>query len=96
MVVASGMTFLMASLWGFRRGTSWLWWTLFLGGIPGYAAAIGIHLAVGYHSPLHLAPAFAGLVLFLVATALSRPYLCAGDPASEEAWTARRAAPAVR
>jgi hypothetical protein len=91
MLVASGMTFLMASLWGFRRGTRWLWWTLFLGGIPGYAAAIGIHVAVGYHSPFHLAPAFAGLVLFLAATALARPYLCGGDPACEEAWNGRRA-----
>jgi dihydroorotate dehydrogenase len=93
MLVASGMTFLMASLWGFRRGTGWLWWTLLLGGIPGYAAAIGIHFAVGYRSPWHLAPAFAGLLLFIAAVALSHPYLCGKDAALEEAWRRRRSAP---
>jgi dihydroorotate dehydrogenase len=77
MLVTSGMTFLMASLWGLRRGVRWLWWTLLVAGIAGFGAAIGIHLVVGYSSPLHLAPAFAGLALFVAAMALSHPYLCA-------------------
>jgi hypothetical protein len=77
MLVASGMTYLMASLWGPRRGVRWLWWTLLLAGIPGFGAAIGIHLVVGYTSPWHLAPAFAGLGLFLAAMALAHPHLCA-------------------
>ena len=47
-------------LWGFRPGERWLWWTLLLAGLPGYAAAIGVHYAVGYESPFHLAPAFGG------------------------------------
>jgi len=77
MLVVAGMTFLMAALWGFRRGRSWLWWTLLLAGIPGYVGAIGVHYAVGYHNWFHLAPAFAGLALFAAAMGLARPYLCA-------------------
>lgn len=91
MLVASGVGFLLASLWGFRRGTGWLWWTLALAGIPAYTATIGIHLAVGYHSPWHLAPAFAGLGLFATAMALSYPYLCGADPVLDAAWERRRA-----
>jgi dihydroorotate dehydrogenase len=67
--------FLMTSLWGFRRGERWLWWALLAAGIAGYGAAIGVHYAVGYHSPFHLAPAFAGVALFGSAMALSYPYL---------------------
>ena len=37
MLVASGLCFLGVALWGFRRGERWVWWTLLLAGIPGYA-----------------------------------------------------------
>jgi hypothetical protein len=90
MLVVSGMTFLMAGLWGFRRGEAWLWWTMFVAGIPAYLCAIGVHYAVGYHNWFHLAPAFAGLALFLGAMALSYPYLCGADPGLATAWAARR------
>lgn len=90
MLVVSGMTFLMASLWGFRRGMRWLWWTILLSGLPGYTAAIGIHYAVGYHNPFHLAPAFAGLALFATGMALSYPYLCGADATLDAAWKNHR------
>jgi hypothetical protein len=75
MLLAAGVGFLLAGLWGFRRGERWLWWTTLLAGLPGYAGAIGVHFAVGYLNPWHLAPAFAGLLLFTVSLALCFPYL---------------------
>ena len=72
-----------------RRGERWLWWTLLLAGLAGYGAALGVHYAVGYHSPFHLAPAFAGLALFGTAMALSYPYLTAVDDyaATRSRWS---------
>jgi hypothetical protein len=77
MLFVCGLVFLMTSLWGIRRGERWLWWALLLAGMAGYGAAIGVHYAVGYHSPFHLAPAFAGVALFGGALALLYPYLTA-------------------
>jgi dihydroorotate dehydrogenase len=91
MLVVSGMTFLMTSLWGFGRGAGWLWWAILLAGLSGYGPTLGIHYAVGYHSPWHLAPAWAGFALFLVTMALSYPHLCGRNAAFEEAWRAHRA-----
>lgn len=80
MLVASGVTVLLTGLWGFRRSQSWLWWTLLCAGVPAYAAAIGVHLVVGYTDPMHLAPAFSGAALFGLGLALSYPHLCATAP----------------
>jgi hypothetical protein len=76
MLLANGLVILLTALWGFRQGERWLWWTLLLAGLPGYAAAIGVHYAVGYRSGFHLAPAFAGLALFVAALAAAYPSLC--------------------
>jgi dihydroorotate dehydrogenase len=89
MLVASGLVFLTSALWGFRKGARWLWWTTLLSGAPGYAAAIGVHFAVGYENLWHLAPAFAGLAIFLTGLALTYPYLCQSDPALEAEWSLR-------
>jgi dihydroorotate dehydrogenase len=91
MLLVSGVTFLLTSLWGFRRGMRWLWWTVFAAGLSGYGPALAVHYSVGYHSPWHLAPAWAGLGLFLVAMALSYPYLAGDDAALEAEWRERRA-----
>ncbi|MGH7223152.1 MAG: hypothetical protein ACRELF_07990, partial [Gemmataceae bacterium] len=61
---------------GWREGSAWLWWTLLIAGTTGYAAAITVHLAVGYTNHWHLAPAFGGAVFLLLGLALSYPYLC--------------------
>ena len=74
---------------GFRRGERWVWWTLLLAGIPGYACAIGVHFIVGYKNLWHLTPAFAGLAVFVIAQALSYPYLAAPDPALLDEWQER-------
>lgn len=76
MLLSSGWVFLLPTLWGYRRGSSWLWWTFLIGGLAAYAAAIGVHLIVGYMSLMHLLPAFGGLILFLLGLALSYPFLC--------------------
>jgi hypothetical protein len=92
MLVASGLVFLMSTLWGFRRGASWLWWTTLLAGAAGYSAAIGVHFAVGYENAWHLAPAFTGLAMFLTGLVLTYPYLCRPDPALDAEWERRLAA----
>src|SRR5437867_3674639 len=36
-------------------------------GLAGFGATLGVHFAIGYTDPLHLAPAYAGCVLFAAA-----------------------------
>ncbi|WP_289139061.1 dihydroorotate dehydrogenase [uncultured Brevibacillus sp.] len=74
-LVSDGIAVLLISLWGFRRGASWVWWTLLLAGIPGFVSGIGIHFAVGYVDFLHLFPAYVAALLFWIGLVLARPYL---------------------
>jgi dihydroorotate dehydrogenase len=76
MLLASGWVFLLPALWGFRNGSAWLWWTLLTAGLAAYAAALGVHFAVGYIDLMHLLPAFAGLALFSLGMGLSHAFLC--------------------
>ena len=75
MLIANGLLVLLTALWGFRHGSRWLWSVLLIAGVVGYAAAIGVHYSVGYTSPVHLLPAFAGLGVLLLASALSYRYM---------------------
>jgi dihydroorotate dehydrogenase len=93
MLLASGLLLLLSSLWGFRQGERWLWWAFLTSSLPAYGAALGVHLLVGYTNAMHLAPVAAGLGLFIVALALSYPYLCAGESAARE-WRDRARIPA--
>jgi dihydroorotate dehydrogenase len=76
MLVSAGLVLLLPALWGFRPCSAWLWWTQFVAVILAYAAAITVHMAVGYTNLWHLTPAYGGLALFLLGLALSYPYLC--------------------
>ena len=76
MLLAAGWLFLLPALWGFRSGSRWLWWSSLIAGVIAYAAAIGVHYAVGYLSMKHLLPAFGGLAVMLVGLILSYPFLC--------------------
>jgi dihydroorotate dehydrogenase len=76
MLLASGFVYLLPSLWGFRKGERWLWWTLVLAAIPAFAAVIWIHLHVGYVDVWHLAPVPLAMLLFGLGAVLSRPFLC--------------------
>ncbi|MES1168175.1 MAG: dihydroorotate dehydrogenase, partial [Oleiharenicola lentus] len=75
MLLASGVGMLLSVLWCFQRGARWLWWAIAGLGFPAYAAAIAVHLEVGYTDWRHLAPALAGLGLWLGGLLLSRAYL---------------------
>lgn len=87
MLLSSGWGLLLPALWGYRRGETWLWWTLLVAGLSAYAAAIGVHLTVGYTDFHHLLPAFGGLGLYLLGLALSRPYLCGtADDEEKQLW----------
>ena len=74
-LVANGLGVMLAALWGFRPGARWLWWTLLGSGVPGFVAALGTHVAVGYTDIWHLAPALTGLALYVAALVCSAPVL---------------------
>jgi hypothetical protein len=76
MLVSTGLALLLPALWGFRPCSAWLWWTQLVAGVLAYAAAIAVHLVVGYTNLFHLAPAFGGLAVFLLGLGLSYPFLC--------------------
>lgn len=75
MLISSGLIYLLACLWGMRRGAKWLWHTFLWSGLTAYFSAIMVHFAVGYVDWHHLLPAFGGLVLFLAGLALCRDWL---------------------
>lgn len=68
--VATAGLLLMASLWCSPLTRS-LRQTLWIGGIAGWTTAVGVHPAIGYNDPLHLAPAVGGASLFLLGLLLS-------------------------
>jgi hypothetical protein len=90
MLVVSGLAFLQAALWGYRRGEFWLWWTLLLASLPGFLATLAVHFAVGYTNLYHLTPTFLGVVLFTFGLALSYPYLRGRDAKTTRAWAELR------
>lgn len=75
MLIASGITVWLSAQWGFRAGARWLWLALAWAGNIAFACAVIVHIAVGYSSPLHLAPAVAGAAIWNVALLLSREWL---------------------
>src|SRR6185295_7005097 len=80
---SSGLT-VMFSIWcGTRPGARGLWWALFVSGMVGFACAIGVHPIVGYTSFVHLAPAYAGALAFLVGIALLYGPMCRADETSD-------------
>jgi len=48
-----------------------LWQALLVGGIAGWTTAVGVHPAIGYVDPFHLAPAVTGATLFFIGLACS-------------------------
>jgi hypothetical protein len=68
---ACGLTWL-ACVWCATPSRG-LWRTLLCAGGVGFAAAVGVHVVVGYLDLFHLAPALAGLGIFVLGLLLSRP-----------------------
>jgi len=83
MLLASGLVYLLGSLWGLRRGAGWLWHAFLWSGLAAYACAIGVHFWVGYVDWHHLLPAFAGLGLLLAGLGLCRKWLMATNGIKE-------------
>ena len=75
MLVSGGMALTLTSMWSFRRGDRWLFWTLALVVFAPYAMTLWIHWDIGYRDHFHLAPVYIGVVLLFVGLALSGPYL---------------------
>jgi hypothetical protein len=63
--IASCGILVLFCVWCGRPSRS-LWQVLCLAGVIGFAAAIGVHPAVGYTDLVHLAPAIMGAFIFLV------------------------------
>jgi hypothetical protein len=92
MLIANGIVIWLAAQWGMRAGARWLWSAFAWSGNIAFAIAVGVHLVVGYGSPLHLAPAFLGWAAWIGALALTRGWLTA--PSQIRGTTRLSAAPA--
>lgn len=68
--VCCGGLALFASVWCGPPSRS-LWWVLSFAGLAGFGAAIGVHPAIGYDDPVHLAPAVLGAALYLLGMVLT-------------------------
>lgn len=66
-LVATGI--LVATCTWFARPGRAFWQAMGLAGIAGFGCAVGVHYVEGYTDRLHLAPAWAGTILFLVSLA---------------------------
>lgn len=67
-ICSFGMTMLFG-VWCATPSRSF-WQALLTAGAIGFGSAIGVHVAVGYLAPTHVAPAMAGAVLFAIGLAL--------------------------
>ncbi len=76
MLFSAGLIYLLSSLWGFRQGERWLWWTLIIAALPSFAATLWVHWHIGYLDGIHLAPLAPALMLFMLGAALSHGFLC--------------------
>ncbi|ARU60721.1 hypothetical protein CBW65_06190 [Tumebacillus avium] len=79
-LITEGLLLLLISLWGYRQGESWLWWSYLIGGFCGLAAGIGVHVKILYTDFWHLLPAYIALLLYLTGLICSRQYLCKEKP----------------
>lgn len=80
-LASDGVALTLISLWGFRRGERWVWWTLLLAGLAGLISGIYAHVAVGYLEFGHLLPVFVSAVVFILGLTLSSAFLLTGsDP----------------
>jgi hypothetical protein len=76
-LMGGGLLVLLISLWGWRRGERWVWWSLLIGCTAGTAPAVAIHFAIGYTTFEHLLPVYVVIVTTALALMLSKSYLTA-------------------
>lgn len=82
-LVGAGLAVLLISMWGWRRGERWVWWSLLIGCAAGTTPALMIHLAIGYTTFEHLLPLYVIMIVAAVALTLSHAYLTATESAVE-------------
>lgn len=92
MLISFGLVMLLASLWGFRRGQAWLWWTLMIAGNIAYLSTLAVHLDVGYASHKHLIPVYGGLIWLWAGGLFSFPFMAGRDEELAAQWARRLAA----
>ncbi|MEU8655929.1 hypothetical protein [Actinoplanes philippinensis] len=76
-LIAAALSIVTLSMWGWRRGSRWVWWTLAGSAAAGFLPAVAVHMVIGYTDAVHLAPVYVGIALTVAALTLSRRYLCA-------------------
>ncbi|MGM0804339.1 MAG: dihydroorotate dehydrogenase [Bacillota bacterium] len=74
-LISEGFLLLAIALWGYREGAKWVWWTLALGGLPGFLTGVGTHFMIGYDNHFHLSPAYLLFVFYFVGLVYSYGYL---------------------
>ena len=79
-LLCDALAILITALWGIRQGARWLWWTLLLGGAPGFYAGFSVHFSIGYTDFRHLLPAIFALLLYVFGLILLYPYLMKKAP----------------
>lgn len=81
-LLCDAIAILIIALWGIGQGERWVWWTLLIGGAPGFYAGFSVHYGIGYIDYWHLSPAIFALLLYVVGIILLYPYLMRKDKAA--------------
>ncbi|MBH5319986.1 hypothetical protein I6N90_19480 [Paenibacillus sp. GSMTC-2017] len=74
-LLCNALAILIIALWGIGQGERWLWWTLLVGGAPGFYAGFSVHYGIGYTDFIHLSPAIFALFLYFAGLILLYPYM---------------------
>ncbi|WP_226670171.1 dihydroorotate dehydrogenase [Metabacillus litoralis] len=74
-LLSVGLLVLMMSLWGFREGDKWVWWSMFIGGLPAFLAGIIVHFVIDYTTFIHLLPAYVAVGLYVIGLVFSYSFL---------------------
>lgn len=87
-LIGAGLAVLLISMWGWRRGQTWVWWALLIGCASGTLPVLVIHFSIGYTDFGHLLPVYVLVAATGTALALARPYLAAREPVTIPTTTA--------
>ncbi|REK71425.1 hypothetical protein [Paenibacillus paeoniae] len=79
-LLCDAIAILIIALWGIGEGERWLWWTLLIGGAPGFYAGLSVHYGIGYVDFMHLLPAFVAVFLYIAGLILLYPYMMRKSP----------------
>jgi hypothetical protein len=81
-LMAAAVAIVLLSAWGWRRGETWVFWTLAAAAAAGFLPAVVVHGAIHYTDFIHLAPVYFGIATTTTGLLLARPYLFADTSAS--------------